>query len=179
MARVPYLHRDEASQQAQPLYDRLEAERRTPTPNIFLALAHAPDQLDAFLSYANSLRACELGPRLRELLILTVGHVTGCDYEVAHHQSYALAAGLSAEQIAAVPHFETADVFDDFDRALMRLARDFSNGTDVSQEIWDAVACHLTTRQMVQLTLTLTWYVSGALMMRALDLDLEEGYSAS
>lgn len=178
MARVPYLHRDEAGEQATPLYDRLEAERRMPTPNIFLALAHAPEQLDAFLSYANTLRAAELGPRLRELLILTVGHVTGCDYEVAHHQSHAVAAGLTPEQIAAVPQFETAGVFDDFERAIMRLAKQFSSGCDVPQEMWDAVAAQLTTRQMVQLTLTLAWYVSGALMMRLFDLDLEEGYAA-
>ena len=177
VARVPYLHRTDAGDRAQPLYDRLETERRTPTPNIFLALAHAPDQLDAFLSYANTLRTAELGPRLRELLVLTVGHVTGCDYEVAHHQSYALAAGLTPEQVAAVPQFETADVFDDFDRAIMRLAKAFSSGSVVPQEVWDDVAHKLTTRQMVQLTLTLAWYLSGALMMRLLDLDLEEGYS--
>ena len=177
MARVPYLRRAEAGADAQLLFDRLESERRTPTPNIFLALTHAPDQLDAFLSYANTLRAAELGPRLRELLILTVGHETGCEYEVAHHQSYALASGLTAEQVAAVPQFEAADVFDDFEKAVMRLAKQFSSGSDVPQQMWDAVADHLTTRQMVQLTLTLAWYVSGALMMRMLDLDLEEGYS--
>jgi AhpD family alkylhydroperoxidase len=177
VARVPYLHRDEAGEQAQPLYDRLEAERTTPTPNIFLALAHAPDQLDAFLSYANTLRTAELGPRLRELLILTVGHVTGCDYEIAHHQSHALAAGLTPAQVAAVPQFETADVFDDFDRAVMRLAAQFGSGSVVPQEMWDAVASRLSTPQMVQLTLTLAWYVSGALMMRMLDVDLEENYS--
>ena len=179
MARVPYLHRDEAGAGAQPVYDRLEAERRMPTPNIFLALTHAPEQLDAFLSYANALRSCELGPRLRELLILTVGHATGCEYEVAHHQSYALAAGLTPEQVAAVPHFETVDIFDESDRAVMRLAKQFSTGATVPQEMWDSVAGELTTRQMVQLSLTLAWYVSGALMMRLLDLDLEDGYEVS
>jgi AhpD family alkylhydroperoxidase len=177
VARVGYLHRDEADEQGQPLYDRLEAERKMPPPNLFLALAHAPEQLGAFLSCANSLRAAELG-KLRELIILTVGHVTGCDYDVAHHQSHALAAGLTPEQIAALPHFETADVFDDFDRSVMRLAAQFSTGSDVPQEMWDVVAARLTTRQMVQFTLTLTWYLSAALMVRVLDLDLEEGYPA-
>ncbi|MEV6338864.1 carboxymuconolactone decarboxylase family protein [Nocardia vinacea] len=177
MARVPYVHREDAGEQAKPLFDRLETERRMPTPNVFLALAHAPDQLDAFLSYANSLRACGLTPRLRELLILTIGYATGCDYEIAHHQSHALAAGLTQEQLEAVPHFETAAVFDDFERAVMRLAKDFSSGAEVSDEVWSAVAADLTNEQMVQLTLTLTWYVSGALMMRLLRLDLEEGYS--
>ncbi|HKS45842.1 MAG TPA: carboxymuconolactone decarboxylase family protein [Amycolatopsis sp.] len=176
MARVPYLHRHDSAADAQPLYDRLETERGTPTPNIFLALAHAPQQLDAFLSYANSLRNCELSPRLRELLILTVGHATGCEYEVAHHRPYALTAGLTAEQIDAVPTFESVGLFDDFERAVMRLAREFSTRTEVSSEVWDAVAGKLTTQQMVQLVLTLTWYVSGARMMRLLDLDLEDEY---
>ena len=176
MARVPYLHRDEAGADAQPLYDRLERERRTPTPNIFLALAHAPGQLDAFLSYANSLRGCDLRPRLRELLILTVGHATGCDYEVAHHREYALKAGLTAEQVDAVPAFESVDLFDDFECAVMRLATDFSTQDEVSSEVWDAVAGKLTDRQRIQFVLTLTWYLSGARMMRLLDLDLEDEY---
>lgn len=176
MARVPYLHRDEAGADAQPLYDRLESERRTPTPNIFLALAHAPQQLDAFLSYANALRNCDLPPRLRELLILTVGHATGCDYEVAHHRQYARNAGLTAEQIDAVPEFESAGLFDDFERAMMKLATEFSTRPEVSPEAWGAVAEKLTNQQMIQLVLTLTWYVSGARMMRLLDLDLEDGY---
>ncbi|MGW6425083.1 carboxymuconolactone decarboxylase family protein [Nocardia sp. NPDC055053] len=171
------MSRDDAGEEAKPLFDRLEAERRVPTPNVFLALAHAPDQLDAFLTYANSLRSCELTPRIRELIILTVGYATGCDYEVAHHQSHALAAGLTQEQLAAVKHFETVDLFDDFERAVMRLAKDFSSGADISDEVWTAVAQHLSTEQIVQLTLTLTWYLSGAQMMRVLRLDLEEGYS--
>jgi AhpD family alkylhydroperoxidase len=177
VARVPYLHRAEAGEQSQPLYDRLEAERPTPTAHIFLALANAPEQLDAFLTYANTLRRCELGPRLRELLVLTVGYATGCDYEVAHHQPHALAAGLTPEQVKAMPDFETAEVFDDFDKAVMRLARAVASRSDVSTEMWNAVADHLTTQQMVQLMMTLSWYISGALMMAAFELELEEGYS--
>lgn len=176
MARVPYLRRKDAGEDAQPLYDRLETERRVPTPNIFLALAHAPDQLDAFLTYANSLRSCDLGPRLRELVILTIGHATGCQYEIAHHEPYALKEGLTPEQLAAIPHAEKTELFDEFELAVIRLARDFSTGTQVSTQVWKAVADRLSTAQMVQLTLTVSWYVSGALMMRMLDLDLEEGY---
>ncbi len=61
-----------------PLCDRLEAERKVPTANIFRALTNAPALLDAFLSYANALRdAPTSSPKLRELAILTVGHATG------------------------------------------------------------------------------------------------------
>ena len=78
MARVPYLTRQDATTpEAEAAWRRLEAERKVPTANLFRALAHAPAPLDGFLSYANALRdESELDPRLCELAILTVGHVT-------------------------------------------------------------------------------------------------------
>lgn len=175
MAKVPYRTREEAAGEDQALYDRLEAERPVPTAHIFLALANAPEQLDAFLDYANSLRSCDLDRRSRELLILTIGHAVGSTYEVAHHEPYALAAGLSAEQIAAVPVAEESGLFDEDDMALIRLGRAFCAG-DMSQPDWDRLAARLSTRQMVQLALTAAWYVSGAQLMRILDLELEEQY---
>src|SRR6266545_4411277 len=114
MARVPYLTREDASAETAPLWDRLEAERKVPTANIFRALAHAPALLDAFLSYANALRdESELDPKLRELAILAVGHATGSEYEIAHHQSHAIKAGATQRQIADVADFEASGAFND------------------------------------------------------------------
>lgn len=138
MARVPYLRREDADESQKPLYDRLEAERKVPTANIFLALTNAPTQLDAFLTYANSLRAADLSPRLRELAILTVGYATRSAYEVAHHQSHGLKAGLTEEQLAAVADFESSGLFDDTEKAVMRLAQESTLQVDVSEETWRA-----------------------------------------
>ena len=104
MSRVPSLSRDDAaSVHQQPLWDRIEAERKMPTANIFRSLANAPVLLDAFLSYANAMRDSSLlSPKLRELAILSVGHATGSEYEIAHHQSHGRKAGLTDEQLAAV-----------------------------------------------------------------------------
>ncbi|MER5185205.1 carboxymuconolactone decarboxylase family protein [Streptomyces sp. NPDC002896] len=176
MARVPYLRREDADEAHKPLYDRLEAERKVPTANIFLALAGAPTQLDGFLTYANSLRASELSPALRELAILTVGHVTRSAYEVAHHHSHGLKAGLTEEQIAAVGDFETADVFDETEKAVMRLAKESTLQVDVSEETWRAAADRLPQKQMVELALSIAWYNSGVRIMGLLDIDLEENY---
>ena len=85
-------------------------------------------------------------------------------------------ASLTEEQIKAMAHLAPVGVFDDFECAVIELAAAFSRGESVSDELWRAVAAHLTTTQMVQLTLTLTWYLSGARMMRLLELDLEEDY---
>src|SRR4051794_39085301 len=103
MARVKYLQRSDFADNT--LFDRLERERKVPTANIFRALANAPQLLDQFLSYANAIRASDISPRLREMAILTVGHCTGSEYEIAHHQSHGLKAGISPEQLKAIPDF--------------------------------------------------------------------------
>ncbi|WP_328785275.1 carboxymuconolactone decarboxylase family protein [Streptomyces canus] len=176
MARVPYLRREDADEANKPLYDRLEAERKVPTANIFLALAGAPEQLDGFLTYANSLRAADLSPKLRELAILTVGYATRSAYEVAHHQSHGLKAGLTGEQLAAVADFESSELFDATEKAVMRLAKESTLHVDVSEETWRAAADHLTDRQMVELSLSIAWYNSGVRIMGLLDIDLEDAY---
>ena len=177
MARVPYLARDDSTAEAKALWDRLEAERKMPTANIFRALANAPVLLDAFLSYANALRdGSELDPKLRELAILTVGHATESEYEIAHHQSHGRKAGITPEQLAAVPEFETSDLFDDVERAVMRLATDSTTHVTVSRSCWEAAAAHLDDKQMVELALTIAWYNSGVRVMEMLDIDLEESH---
>jgi AhpD family alkylhydroperoxidase len=177
MARVPYLDRDASSPQTKAVWDRLEAERKVPTGNIFRAMANAPVLLDAFLSYANALRdGSKLSPKLRELAILTVGHVTDSEYEIAHHQSHGRKAGISAEQLAAVPDFERSELFDDVERAVMALAKESTQQVDVSEAAWSAAAAHLDDQQLVELTLTIAWYNSGVRIMGLLGIELEDSY---
>ncbi len=178
MARVPYLTRQDATTpEAEAAWRRLEAERKVPTANLFRALAHAPAPLDGFLSYANALRdESELDPRLRELAILTVGHVTDSAYETAHHQSHALKAGVTPEQLGGIGSFETSEAFDALERAVMRLARESTLRVHVSEERWADVRADLTDKQMVELALTIAWYNSGVRIMALLDIELEEAY---
>lgn len=175
MARVKYLRRSD-SDADQALFDRLERERKVPTANIFSALANAPAVLDQFLSYANALRASELSPKLRELAILTVGHCTGSVYEIAHHQSHGLKAGISEEQLKAIVDYEDSPLFDARERAVMALAEESTRSVDVSGQTWAAVAAFLPERQLVELVLIVAWYNSGVRIMGALDIELEEGY---
>lgn len=175
MARVKYLRRSDSGAD-QALFDRLERERKVPTANIFSALANAPLVLDQFLSYANALRASELSPKLRELAILTVGHCTASVYEIAHHQSHGLKAGISKEQLNAIADYEDSPLFDAHERAVMAFAEESTQSVDVSGQTWEAVAAFLPERQLVELVLIVAWYNSGVRIMGALDIELEEGY---
>ncbi|MDQ0635192.1 AhpD family alkylhydroperoxidase [Arthrobacter pascens] len=178
MSRVPSLSRDDAaSVHQQPLWDRIEAERKMPTANIFRSLANAPVLLDAFLSYANAMRDSSLlSPKLRELAILSVGHATGSEYEIAHHQSHGRKAGLTDEQLAAVAEGDSTELFNDTERAVIALARESTLNVNVSDASWAAAAKHLDDQQMVELTLTIAWYNSGVRVMGLLGIELEDSY---
>ena len=177
MARVPYLSVQTATPDTEALWRRVQAERKLPTANLFLALANAPKLLDAFLSYANAMRdGSELDPKLRELAILVVGHATGSEYEIAHHESHALKAGVTPRQYAEIPQHQTSDAFDQAERAVMALAEESTLKVQVSDATWAAARAHLDDKRMVELTLTIAWYNSGVRIMGLLDIDLEDGY---
>lgn len=176
MARVKYLSRASAGASLAPLYERLERERKVPTANLFLALANTPGILDGFLTYANAVRAAKLSPRLRELAILVVGHVTSSRYEIAHHHSHALKAGVTEEQYAAVAHFESSPLFDDAERAVMDFAKDSTLNVEVADENWHRAREYLSEQEMVELAVTVSWYNSGVRIMGALKIDLEDSY---
>lgn len=176
MARVKYLQRSDFSGNEDALFDRLERERKVPTANIFRALAHAPLILDQFLSYANAIRASEISPKLRELAILTVGHCTDSEYEIAHHQSHGLKAGISPEQLKAISQFEHSPLFDEEERAVMALARESTQRVNVSDHTWNRVAAFMNEKQLVELALNVAWYNSGVRIMGALGIELEASY---
>ncbi|WP_201839846.1 carboxymuconolactone decarboxylase family protein [Microvirga zambiensis] len=176
MARVKYLQPDEIEKKDKALFDRLQRERKVPTGNIFLALANVPQMLDGFLTYANSLRAGDLSPKLREMAVLTVGHCTASEYEIAHHHSHGLKAGITAEQLEAIPNFETSSLFNDEERAVMSLAKESTLRVDVTDQTWNQATKFLSETQMVELVLTIAWYNSGVRIMGALGIDLEDSY---
>ena len=176
MARVRYIPTSEIKETNPALHDRLQKERKVPTGNIFLALAHTPEILDAFLTYANAIRASSISPKLREMAILTVGHLVGSEYEVKHHHSHGLKAGISEAQLVAIPKFETSPLFNDEERAIMAFAKDSTLNVDVDQVNWDHAHKYLSDKQMVELALNVAWYASGVRLMGALKIDLEDDY---
>lgn len=177
MARVPYLGRGDLPESERSIFDRLERERAVPTGNIFLALAHVPNVLGQFLSYADEIRhGTKLDPKLRELAILTVGTVVGSEYEVLHHHRHALTAGVRREQLDHVAEFETSPYFDEQERAVMAFAKESTLKVNIKQSTWDRAASFLDQRRMMELILNIGWYNSGVRIMGAIKIDLEEKY---
>ena len=175
MARVPYAQRETVPPEHRALFDRLEVERGTPVENIFRAIANVPELCEATLTMAMALRkSILLDRRLRELAVLTVGLVTNSEYEFDHHWNSAVKAGVRHEQLEALAHFETATVFTDEERAVIRYAKEATVNGEIADGTWQALCDFLDLQQQMELVLTVAWYNCVVRILLPLKIEREE-----
>ncbi|MCX7214588.1 MAG: carboxymuconolactone decarboxylase family protein [Burkholderiales bacterium] len=147
-------------------------------PNLYRVMGHAPEMLRAWVAFAWPLRLAATTPRsLRELLILRGAQVCNAKFEWAHHVPMAFSAGVSRTQIDALEHWRDADCFDAQQRAALRVAEEISIGPAASPEaIAELRACGFTDGEVVELTLTASFYVCVARFLGSMDMPLEPDY---
>ena len=177
MARVPYPKRKDAPKAQRHVYDRMVAERGTPTANIFLALANVPHLLDPILTFAGALRnETIIEKRYRELAVLTVGLRTGSRYEFDHHWNAALKAGLTRDQLHALEQFETSHLFDDKERAVLRFAAEVTENGELADATWEALQAFFDLRESMEILLTVAWYNAVVRMLLPLKIENEDWF---
>jgi alkylhydroperoxidase family enzyme len=177
MARVPYPKREDLPETDRAIYDRMQHERGVPTANIFLALANTPNLLDKILSLAGELRTgTVIEKRFRELAVLTVGLVTGSQYEFDHHWNAALKAGVRRAQLEALADFETSPEFDEQERAVIRFAREVTHPGEVRDATWNGLRGFFDVRQSMEILLTIAWYNMVVRILLPLQIENEEWF---
>src|SRR5919198_1539340 len=106
-------------------------------PHVFTTLARHRRIFRRWLRFASALMPGGVLPRPdSELLILRVAHGTGSEYEWRHHERLGAAAGLSAEQIAAVRQGPTASVWTERQTLLLRAADELHAERTISDALW-------------------------------------------
>jgi uncharacterized peroxidase-related enzyme len=120
MARVPPIPREEVPE-LEDAFSPVE-QRMGFLPNSLLTMARRPDILRAVASLAQAARRGTVSPSLKELVALVASTAAGCRYCQAHTASNAVRAEADADKIAHVWSYETSDLFDDAERAALRLA---------------------------------------------------------
>ncbi len=174
-ARVPYINRDDLPEADRVLYDNLSKERGgAPVGNIFRTLANAPNLLRRFLGLGNELRnATQIDPRLRELALMTVGRLTGADYEFVHHWNISLKVGVKREQLEQLASFEASPAFDDHERAVMRYAAEATTNIKVADATFNALRGFLDNRRITELAMNVAFYNAVVRVLIPLGVELE------
>lgn len=175
MARVPYLDREDLPEQYRKIYDDLVAERGG-VWNIFRTMAHAPGVLGRFLGLSSELRhRTKLAPQLRELAIVTVGRLADAQYEFVHHWNMALKAGVPRAKLERLADWETASVFTEQDRAVIRYATEATRDIKVSDSTFAALRGFLDNERIVELTMQVAMYNAVVRVLVPLGVELEPG----
>jgi alkylhydroperoxidase family enzyme len=174
MARLPYVDPATAPEQVRELLDRLPVKL-----NVFRMMAHATTDFRPLVGLGSAILGRQkLSPKLRELAILRVAALSPARYEWVQHVPIAQATGATAAQIAALERGEiTADTFDATERAVLRFATEVLCDVRASEAAFTEVARHLSAQEIVELVVTVGYYmlIARILETTAVDLDPPSG----
>ena len=121
MALVSYLSTGDVSEKFKPVFEGMERKAGA-VPNVYRALAHSPELLDAFMAMSKALGQSALDGKLRELAYIKASELNGCDYCLHYHRGFGLKAGLTDRQVNETARFEESDAYDDLQRDVLRYA---------------------------------------------------------
>ena len=172
MPRIPYFDVESATGKHAEFLDKLK-----PHLNIYRMLANSEAGLKGFVRMGNALLfRCALDAALRELSILRVGRLSRTAYEVFQHERIAREAGVSDAKIAALRE-ATIDspAFDDNDRAVLRFTDDVVRNVKASDRNLKAVQAFLSPGAVVELTLTIGYYMMVCRFLETTGVEGEEG----
>jgi alkylhydroperoxidase family enzyme len=114
--------------------------------------------------------------RLRELMIMRIGWVTGSAYEWTQHWRVANAAGLPPEDILAVRVWPSSARLTQADRAILAATDECLAGKSISDAVWVEVAKHVTDPgQQVEFVIAMGNWMMFSLFFRNLRIPLAEG----
>ena len=176
MARLPYLTRNDLPEADRDIWDNFVKSRGTEPGHIHRTVANAPNLLRRFVGLADELRnGTTLDPKLRELALMTVGRITGADYEFVHHWNMSLRIGVKREQLEALAEFATSPHFNSNERAVMRYAAEATENVEVSDATFEALRGFLDNRGIIELVMNVAFYNAVARVIVPCGVELEAG----
>jgi alkylhydroperoxidase family enzyme len=176
MTRLPLKSDEDLDDDTRSLFTGMIA-RGSKVPDLYRLLANAPELLQAWTSLAWPLRNVNHVDRgLRELLIMRTAQLTGAEYEWKHHWSLALAAGVAAEKLDALANWKANDLFDADERAALGMTDAMVADSHVGVGAVHPVLDRFDKPAVIQLVLTVAFYICVGRFAGALDLTVEPGY---
>jgi 4-carboxymuconolactone decarboxylase len=168
MARIPYCEPETAPEGSREVLSKMAGL------NIFRALANSPTMFPAFIRLGNAiLLKSKLDPILREMAIVRVGILSNAGYEVFQHERISRQVGIPDEKIAALRQSADAEIFDEKERAVLRFTDDVVKNVHASGETYDGCARYLDTNQMIELLITIGYYMMVSRFLETMEVELE------
>ena len=174
--RVPMVSRERAREIGETLG---MPERRTQS-EAFRVVANNPGVARvAFGQLMQLLEDNKFDTRLRELMIMRIGWVTGSAYEWTQHWRVATTAGLPPEDILAVRDWQGSARLTAADKAILAATDECLAGKSISDATWAEVAKHVPDpAHQVEFVIAMGNWMMFSLLFRNLRIPLAEGITA-
>lgn len=124
--------------------------------------------LSAYLLYAGKLSRHDA-----EVVILRVGHLRGCEYELQQHRRLARSRGLDKDTQARIFAGPDAEGLTDRERVLITATDEFVVTRGVSPETWQQLTGHFTKPQLIEFCLLAAQYDGLAATISTLQVPLD------
>ncbi|MBN3512630.1 carboxymuconolactone decarboxylase family protein [Mycolicibacterium nivoides] len=108
-----------------------------------------------------------------ELVILRVGHLRDCEYELQQHRRLARSRGVDAETQARIFEGPDAEGLTDRQRVLVTATDEFVVTRSISAETWAALSAILTKQQIIEFCMLASQYDGLAATMTTLRIPLD------
>jgi AhpD family alkylhydroperoxidase len=108
-----------------------------------------------------------------ELVILRVGHLRDCKYELQHHRRLARSRGVDDELQAKIAEGPDAEGLTDRQRALLTATDEFVVTRSMSEETWTTLSSHLDRKQLIEFCMLAGQYDTLAATMTTLKIPLD------
>ena len=171
MTRIPYRQPSEMNDLAR------ELTARRGNLNVYRALANAEQVFTAWMVAGDAALASPVLPRrLRELIVLRTAYLMECPYELGQHKDVARTVGLDGASIDAITSdsdWQTGE-FDPTELAILHLTTELVTTRRVAAPLFDQVHTALGPEATMEALLVINRYAGLALMLNALDVDLDE-----
>jgi alkylhydroperoxidase family enzyme len=143
----------------------------------FRTLAHNPDLVKAVYGQLTTLLLRNrFDTRLRELMIMRIGWVTGAMYEWTQHWRVATEAGIPDADILAVRDWRNAPNLTPADRAILTATDESLAGQTISDATWAEVTQFVTDpAEQVEFVVALGNWTLFSILLRNLRIPLEAG----
>jgi AhpD family alkylhydroperoxidase len=115
----------------------------------------------------------KLRRRDAELVILRVGHLRGCEYELQQHRRIAQRRGVDADMQAKIFEGPRAAGLRERDRALLAAVDEIIDTRDLSQQSWQALSSYLDRPQLIEFVMLVSQYDALAATLNTLKVPLD------
>jgi AhpD family alkylhydroperoxidase len=171
MTRIAYRRPDEMIERAR----ELTLERGN--LNVYRTLANAEKVFTGWMLAGRAALTSKVLPiRLRELVVLRTAYLMDCPYELGQHTDVARSAGVGGDEIKAITShsgWQTAD-FDPAELAVLQLTTELLTTRSVAAALFDEVHKAFGSEATVEILMLINRYSGLALMLNALEVDLDE-----